>query len=643
MIMKRIQKIVLVSLSIFAIASCVKPEISVNADFTTNKDVYELYEDVIITNKSTATNDIIVACKWDWGTGYVWGKQLEKPLSFETVGEKEITLTAVTHNNVSGTVTKKITVQDTNKQAVVDFTWTPETGIAAGDEVQFKDLSSDPDGQIVAWEWKFGSNVVTEQNPTFIFNEFGDIEVVLTVTDNQKKKASAIKTIHVDKSPNSLEIAWSKPFDSDNDAFVKFASPATNADGSMVYAFSSGLHLAAFDAEGNQKWSFDGNVHNPNQLSNDGSKTGSSCTPSVDADGTIYFAVAYNEKDYKATVGINESGVFAVNPDGSQKWYFAYGNARFINVVPMILEDKIFLTTKYNPEAANYPELWAISNLDNGFFLNKSDGSFAQMMQIKQGSYGGQAATAEETIVTHCNDAYGSRVLWKENGSWKYYGKADNRDVFALGYSSTKNTGENGASSYMAIDKNNRVYILYGTNTGIVSEKAVLYCYDLNKYNKSAGIGPEWTLGIDGTNNRYYGLGVVLGEDGTIYVSTRNGITAVDPSGTRKWFTPTGAETSYVWGSPAVDNQGYIYYNESDGELATGKLIKLKSDGTKASEITLGASLRSSPTIAPDGTIYCTGMKEGKVTLFAVKGSATGPAAGWSQLGGNPRKTCKAE
>ena len=92
-----------------------------------------------------------------------------------------------------------------------------------------------------------------------------------------------------------------------------------------------------------------------------------------------------------------------------------------------------------------------------------------------------------------------------------------------------------------------------------------------------------------------------------------------------------------------MDNQGYIYYNESDGELATGKLIKLKSDGTKASEITLGESLRSSPTIAPDGTIYCTGMKEGKVTLFAVKGSATGPAAGWSQLGGNPRKTCKAE
>ena len=42
MIMKRIHKIILISLSIAAISSCVKPEISVNADFTTNKDVYEL-------------------------------------------------------------------------------------------------------------------------------------------------------------------------------------------------------------------------------------------------------------------------------------------------------------------------------------------------------------------------------------------------------------------------------------------------------------------------------------------------------------------------------------------------------------------------------------------------------------------------
>ena len=73
--MKSIEKIILLSLSLFALASCVKPKVSVNAEFTTDKDVYEVYENVIITNTSTAVNDIIVACKWDWGTGYKWGKQ----------------------------------------------------------------------------------------------------------------------------------------------------------------------------------------------------------------------------------------------------------------------------------------------------------------------------------------------------------------------------------------------------------------------------------------------------------------------------------------------------------------------------------------------------------------------------------------
>ena len=39
-----------------AVVSCVqKPRVSVNADFTTDKEVYEIYEDVKITNTSTST------------------------------------------------------------------------------------------------------------------------------------------------------------------------------------------------------------------------------------------------------------------------------------------------------------------------------------------------------------------------------------------------------------------------------------------------------------------------------------------------------------------------------------------------------------------------------------------------------------
>ena len=636
--MKSIEKILLLSLSLFALASCTKPKISVTADFTTDKEVYELYEDIKITNTSVAINDIIVACKWDWGTGYKWGKQLEDPISFDTVGEKEITLTAVTNENVSGTCTKIITIQDTNKSPVPDFEWTPAEGIVAGDDVQFTDKSTDPDGSVVAWEWKIGASTVAEQNPKFTFNEFGDIEVTLTVTDNQRKKASTTKTIHVAKSPNSLEVAWAKPFDNDSEAYTKFTSPATNADGSVVYAFSSGLHLVAFDPDGNQKWVFDANLHNPNPRSSDGTKTGSSCTPSVDKDGTIFLALAYNESGGTAE---NESGVYAINPDGTQKWYFPWRNAKYINVIPVILDEKIFLATKSNPTD---DDLWEGKPYkDNGAILNKATGNFDQVVRVKRGSHGGFAATKEETILVHTDDSYGTRLLWKEDGQWKHYGADGGRDKFMLGFTYSGTTTLNSQTTYMAIDGNNRVYVLYGKSNG---GQGVLMCYDLNKFSQTDGIKPEWTLELDGNTKRYSSLGVALDGNGTVYVTTHNGLTAVDPDGTKKWFLHSSSENFTVWGSPAVDNQGYAYFNESevvDGVQTVAKLVKVKPDGTRASEIALGTSLRTSPTISPDGTIYCTGMKDGKVTLFSVKGSATGPATGWSQLGGNPRKSCKAE
>ena len=636
--MKSIEIILLLSLSLFALASCTKPKISVTADFTTDKQVYELYEDIKITNTSVAVNDIIVACKWDWGTGYKWGKQLEDPITFDTVGEKEITLTAVTNENVSGTCTKIITIQDTNKSPVPDFEWTPAEGIVAGDDVQFTDKSTDPDGSVVAWEWKIGASTVAEQNPKFTFNEFGDIEVTLTVTDNQRKKASTTKTIHVAKSPNSLELAWAKPFDNDSEAYTKFTSPATNADGSVVYAFSSGLHLVAFDPDGNQKWVFDANLHNPNPRSSDGTKTGSSCTPSVDKDGTIFLALAYNESGGTAD---NESGVYAINPDGTQKWYFPWRNAKYINVIPVILDEKIFLATKSNPTD---DDLWTGKPFkDNGAILNKATGSFDQVVRVKRGSHGGFAATKEETILVHTDDSYGTRLLWKEDGQWKHYGADGGRDKFMLGFTYSGTTTLNSQTTYMAIDGNNRVYVLYGKSNG---GQGVLMCYDLNKFSQTDGIKPEWTLELDGNTKRYSSLGVALDGNGTVYVTTHNGLTAVDPDGTKKWFLHSSSENFTVWGSPAVDNQGYAYFNESevvDGVQTVAKLVKVKPDGTRASEIALGTSLRTSPTISPDGTIYCTGMKDGKVTLFSVKGSATGPATGWSQLGGNPRKSCKAE
>ena len=629
--MNRMKNIFLTGLALLTAVSCVQPKVSVDASFTTDKDVYEVYENVVLTNTSTATNDIIVACKWDWGTGYKWGKQLTDPISFDTVGEKEITLTAVTNGNVSGSFTKTITVQDTNVRPVAEFTWTPAEGIVAGDEVQFNDQSSDADGQIVSWEWRIGSNVVTEQNPRFTFNESGDIEVTLTVTDNQRGKGSVTKTLHVDKNKDSMELLWSTSYDSAGD--VIFTSPAVSPDGNTVYVYSTGLHLAAIGKDGTQKWSFDAGTHNPGTTVNF-----VSCTPSVDADGTVFLIVG--NKDTQDKTGATQSGIYAINPDGTQKWYYGYGYGYFINVVPLVLQNQICVATKRNPSPGDFPDLWPEGKGDNGLLINKADGSYFDYLQVKRGSHGGIAATKDETIAIHTDSKYGTRVYWKEGDKWNYYGAAAGQDAFMLGFvPGSKNTAI-GYTSYMSIDDNNRIYILYGKNSGGSTEsEAVLYCYDLTKYNTTEGATPEWTLDLDGNNRMNYGLGTVLGEDGTIYVTTTTGVTAVNPDGTKKWYAAAGNE---VLGSPAVDKGDYVYYTETDSDRTAGKLVKLNAGGTKVAELTLGESVCTSPTIAPDGTIYCNGIKDGKPTLSAIGGVAE-PASGWSQFGGNPRKTCKAE
>jgi PKD repeat protein len=633
LIMKRVNRILLIALSLLVAASCIKkPEVTVYADFTTDKEVYEIYEDITITNTSTCANDIITACKWEWGSEHVWGKQLEKPLSFDTPGDKEITLTAVADCGIAGTCTKIIKVQDTNVRPVADFSYSPASGIQAGDEVQFTDKSSDPDGKITAWEWKFGANTVTEQNPRFTFNEAGDIEVTLTVTDNKRGKGSVTKIVHVDKNQNSMEVLWSTSYDGDGD--VIFSSPAVSPDGKTIYAFSTGLHLAAIGSDGKQKWSFDAGSHNPGTTKNFGA-----CTPSVDADGTIYVIVG--NKDTQDKTGTYQSGIYAVKPDGKQKWYYAYGYGWFCNVIPLVLNDVLFVGTKRNPAPADFPELWPSGSADNGLLLYKGDGSYAGFLQVKRGTHGGVAATKEENFMVHTDTKYGTRVYWKEGDGWKYYGAAAGQNAFMLGYIGNKNT-EIGFTSYMCIDQNNKTYILMGHADGAGSSEAAatLLCYDLNKYDKEAGATPEWTLDLDGNNKMYYSLGTVLGEDGTVYVTTTAGVTAVNPNGSKKWFAP--ASGNEVFGSPAVDKKGFVYYTETAADLSAGKLVKLNSSGVKVAEVTLGQSVCTSPTIAPDGTIYCNGVKDGRPTLTAIKGVAE-PASGWSQLGGNPRKTCKAE
>lgn len=82
---------------------------------------------------------------------------------------------------------------------LVDFEWDPASSLAAGDPVQFTDLSVDRSGAgITAWKWTFQNSPTMEstaQNPSNIIFSAFPANVTLEVTDGNANACTLIKTI----------------------------------------------------------------------------------------------------------------------------------------------------------------------------------------------------------------------------------------------------------------------------------------------------------------------------------------------------------------------------------------------------------------------------------------------------------------
>lgn len=618
---KNIKKALLCVVAAAAVLSCQKtPDVKVHASFTTDKESYEVYDVIQITNTTVVENSRMAICKWEYNGKVSYDMPAPEDLMFETVGKFPVTLTVTSEEGaVKGTFTKEIEVTDSNPHPVVDFSWSP-TEVIAGEEVQFTDHSTDADG-IAAWDWTFGSATSTEQNPKFTFKETGDIIVSLKVTDNARRTTTVSKTITVERGVNYLDLIWEKSFEDKEGAYVYGTSPALNADGTMVYVHSNGYHLVAFDAEGNQQWSFDTGTEGASALSSSGHTNTQSPTPSVDNDGNIFIPVSFDEP--KTAKG----GLFAVNPNGSRKWYTHYGDQvsfRFLS--PMIFGDYV-ATNQRNTGKGDAKEF----NGQNFVILNRADGSLAQYLYCDSGPYGGLAAyeRPDGWILFAHSGGYGTRVYTPLDGLWAIPSSGS-----SSGRACNFRPSVDAQGSQMAISADGKLYSLY--------KGGICDCYDVATYQRDQVATPIWSVTLTGSTSQS-GLGCVLGADGTVYVTVKEYLYALNPAdGSVKWAEKADGQIS---GVAAVDNAGAVYYNDS----VTGKLIKVTPEGRRVVELSLAdnvfgvagavATMRTSPTIGPDGAIYCTGMKGGKPTVFCVKGSATGAAEGWSQLGANHQKT----
>ncbi len=84
------------------------------------------------------------------------------------------------------------------KAPVCRFSYSPSNPNSST-QIEFEDLSRDPDGYIVQWKWTFGDfSMSTRQNPTHTYNSEGKFKVTLMVQDNDGLWASCFDYIEVE-------------------------------------------------------------------------------------------------------------------------------------------------------------------------------------------------------------------------------------------------------------------------------------------------------------------------------------------------------------------------------------------------------------------------------------------------------------
>ena len=160
------------------------------ADFTFAPDPALVGESVQFTDLSTDDGEI-VAWTWQFGDGSI--STLSNPVhAYAAPGIYTVTLTVRDDDGATDTESKPITVQ---AAPVADFTFVPPVA-TVGEPVQFTDLSTDEDGEIVTWNWDFGDGTgSTEQHPAHVYSAKDSYTVTLVVTDNDGLTATAVQTI----------------------------------------------------------------------------------------------------------------------------------------------------------------------------------------------------------------------------------------------------------------------------------------------------------------------------------------------------------------------------------------------------------------------------------------------------------------
>jgi outer membrane protein assembly factor BamB len=297
--------------------------------------------------------------------------------------------------------------------------------------------------------------------------------------------------------------------------------------------------------DGTQKWAF-GTCNN---------YTTNSSSPAIGADGTIYFDDEV-ENVSGDTAGGFTGNLYAINPDGTQKWKFAA----------------------------------AIESLDHAASSTPAIGT-------------------DGTIYVGYDD--GNLYAVKPNGKQKWKVSTGYEIEWSSPAIGSDGTIYFGAFLYLyAVDPNGNLKWHFATAQQIESSPAIGSDGTVYIGSDDGGI---YAVNPDGTEKWVYLTesdnpvvsSPAIGADGTIYAGSEDSnVYALTDGGqgtvTKKWAFPTD---SYVVSSPAIGSDGTIYVGSEENGPSNNTLYAIEPDGTQVWTLANAGGF-SSPAIGADGTIY---------------------------------------
>jgi outer membrane protein assembly factor BamB len=332
--------------------------------------------------------------------------------------------------------------------------------------------------------------------------------------------------------------------------------------------------------------------------------------PCVSADGTIY-------------VGTQNSGYFyAINPDGSQKWYYNYD---------------VYAT----PTLSTNGTIYLVYQLGNVGYLSAILPSHSVLWTCPADGWHSPAVSSIDGTIFVAS-ATNSILAVNPNGSLKWvcsvapeYLACSSPVVGADGtiycgfYNSALSTGR-----LYAIRPDGSIKWYYqlssNINTPSIDSTGTIIFGVPTPVNQVYAVKPDetlkWNVAVSGSS--YYSTCLVysppvVGTDGTIYISTAARLYALNPTnGSTKWFKDNGAALAgpeYANG-PVLDTNGMVYYG-SMGSFGYGNVYAYNSDSSTAWTYSINSEVECPLAITQDGKILVGATDSLK--LIALKGSGS--------------------